>query len=144
MSVCPIVRHKSIWCSGSGGRHGVAILRDFFFCGTCLNVYIRTDNLRYRKETLMPEDVATLETKRSKLLEEFLSLGDLRPGSLTAVMRRCGKPSCHCAKRNDPGHDPQFRLTRRVAGQTVTATFPNPTSLRKAQQKVTELHRLPT
>jgi hypothetical protein len=28
----------------------------------------------------MPEDVDTLETKRSKLLEEFLSLGDLRPG----------------------------------------------------------------
>jgi len=56
----------------------------------------------------MPEDVDTLETKRSKLLQEFLSLGDLRPGSLTAVMRRCGKPSCHCAKRNDPGHDPQF------------------------------------
>src|SRR5271170_1583643 len=106
-----------------------------------LNVYIRTDNLRYRKETLMPDDVDTLETKRSQLLEEFLSLGDLRPGSLTAVMRRCGKPSCHCAKRNDPGHDPQFRLTRRVAGKTVTETFPNPTALRKAQQEVTEFHR---
>ena len=124
-----------------GGRHGGAILRDFFFCDIVLNVYIRTDNLRYRKETLMPEDVDTLETKRSKLLEEFLSLGDLRPGSLTAVMRRCGKPSCHCAKRNDPGHDPQFRLTRRVAGKTVTETFPNPTALRKAQQEVTEFHR---
>src|SRR5256885_11145349 len=81
----------------------------------------------------MPDDVATLETKRSKLLEEFLSLGDLRPGSLTAVMRRCGKPSCHCAKRNDPGHDPQFRLTRRVAGKTVTETFPNPTALRSEE-----------
>ena len=89
----------------------------------------------------MPDDVDTLETKRSKLLEEFLSLGDLRPGSLTAVMRRCGKPSCHCAKRNDPGHDPQFRLTRRVAGKTVTETFPNPTALRKAQQELTELAR---
>ena len=125
----------------TGGRHGGAILRDFFFCGMFLNVYIRTDNLRYRKETLMPDDVDTLETKRSKLLEEFLSLGDLRPGSLTAVMRRCGKPSCHCAKHNDPGHDPQFRLTRRVAGKTVTETFPNPTALRKAQQEVTEFHR---
>src|SRR6266403_959852 len=94
-----------------------------------------------KKGTLMSDDVDTLETKRSKLLEEFLSLGDLRPGSLTAVMRRCGKPSCHCAKRNDPGHDPQFRLTRRVAGKTVTETFPNPTALRKAQQEVTEFHR---
>src|SRR2546425_13042429 len=74
--------------SYEGGRHGGAILRDFFFCDMFLNVYIRTDNLRYRKETLMPDDIDTLETKRSKLLEEVLSLGDLRPGSLTAVIRR--------------------------------------------------------
>ncbi len=89
----------------------------------------------------MSDDVATLETQRSKLLEEFLRLGDLRPGSVTAVTRRCGKPSCHCAKPNDPGHDPQFRLTRRVTGKTVTETFPHPTALRKAQQEVAEFHR---
>jgi len=56
-------------------------------------------------------------------------------------MRRCGKPSCHCAKPNDPGHDPQFRLTRRVAGKSVTETFPNPAALREAQEEVTEFHR---
>ena len=89
----------------------------------------------------MFDDLATLETQRSQLLEEFLGLGDLRAGSITAVSRRCGKPSCHCAKRSDPGHDPQFRLTRRVAGKTVTETFPNPTAMRKAQQEVAEFHR---
>ena len=90
----------------------------------------------------MPTTLATLEADRSKLLEEFLRLGDLRPGSITAVVRRCGKPTCHCAKPNDPGHDPQFRLTRRVAGETVTETFPNPAALGKAQQEVSEFHRL--
>ena len=89
----------------------------------------------------MPHDLATLEAERSKLLEEFPGLGDLRPGSITAVIRRCGKPSCHCAKPNDPGHDPQLRLTRRVSGKTVTETFPNPVALRKAQQEVAEFHR---
>lgn len=89
----------------------------------------------------MPDDLATLELERSRILEQFLSLSDLRPGSITAVIRRCGKPSCHCAKPHDPGHDPQFRLTRRVAGKTVTETFPNPTALRKAQQEVAEFHR---
>jgi hypothetical protein len=89
----------------------------------------------------MPDDLTALETQRSKLLEDFLGLGDLRPGSITAVVRRCGKPSCHCAKPRDPGHDPQFRLTRRVAGKTVTETFPNPDALRKAQQEVAEFHR---
>ena len=82
-----------------------------------------------------------LESDRSKLLEEFLRLGDLRPGSITAVIRRCGKPTCHCAKPNDPGHDPHMRLTRRVAGKTITETFPNPEALRKAQQEVDEFHR---
>lgn len=89
----------------------------------------------------MPDPVAGLEADRSKLLQEFLSLGDLRPGSITAVVRRCGKPTCHCAKPKDPGHDPQFRLTRRVAGKTVTETFPSPAALRKAQQEVAEFHR---
>jgi hypothetical protein len=89
----------------------------------------------------MPDDLITLEAQRSELLQEFLGLSDLRPGSITAVTRRCGKSSCHCAKHNDPGHDPQFRLTRRVAGKTVTETFPNPTALRKAQQEVAEFHR---
>ena len=90
----------------------------------------------------MTEALATLEADRSKLLEEFLRLGDLRHGSITATVRKCGKPSCHCAKANDPGHDPQFRLTRKVNGKTVTESFPNPAALRKAQQEVSEFRRL--
>ena len=89
----------------------------------------------------MPDTLDSLEAQRSRLREEFLGLGDLRPGSITAVVRRCGKPSCHCAKPNDPGHDPQFRLTRRVAGKSVTESFPNPAALRKAHQEVSEFHR---
>ncbi len=89
----------------------------------------------------MPDPIETLQAERSKLLQDFLGLGDLRPGSITAVVRRCGKPTCHCAKPDDPGHDPQFRLTRRVAGKTVTETFPTPDAFRKAQQEVAEFHR---
>lgn len=88
----------------------------------------------------MPDTLDALQAERSKLLEEFLRLGDLRPGSITAVVRRCGKPSCHCAKPNDAGHDPQFRLTRRVGGKSVTESFPNPAALRKAQEEVAEFH----
>ncbi|MGD0223986.1 MAG: DUF6788 family protein [Terriglobia bacterium] len=89
----------------------------------------------------MADDIETLEAQRSQLLEEFLRLGDFRPGSITATTRRCGKRSCHCARPHDPGHEPQFRLTRRTAGKTVTESFPNPVALRKAQQEVTEFHR---
>ena len=90
----------------------------------------------------MPDALAALEADRSKLLEEFLRLGDLRHGSITATIRKCGKPSCHCAKPDDPGHDPQFRLTRKVDGKTVTESFTNPAALLKAQQEVSEFRRL--
>lgn len=89
----------------------------------------------------MPDSLDALETDRSKLLDGFRGLGDFRPGCISAVVRRCGKPTCHCAKPNDPGHDPQFRLTRRVAGKTLTESFPSPAALRKAQLEVAEFHR---
>ena len=76
----------------------------------------------------MPDTFSKLESDRPKLPEEFLRLGDLRPGPVTAV-RRCGQPACHCAEPNDPGHDPQLRITRGAAGKTITETFPNPVAL---------------
>ena len=45
----------------------------------------------------MPDSLPDLESARSKILSEFSTLGDLRPGSICAVVRRCGKPTCHCA-----------------------------------------------
>ena len=90
----------------------------------------------------MPDSISALEVQRTRLLQEFLGLGDLRPGSITASRRLCGKPTCHCARPNDPGHDPQFRLTRKAKGKTVNESFPSPAALRKAQQEVAEFHRL--
>ena len=89
----------------------------------------------------MSESLAQLEAKRTRILEQFRSLTDFRPGSITAVVRRCGKPTCHCARAGDAGHDPQLRLTRRIDGKTVTETFPSPAALRKAQQEVAEYQR---
>src|SRR5882762_11187272 len=47
------------------------------------------------------------DSHRGRLLRE-----KCRADALSQISP-CGKPSCHCAKRDDPGHDPQFRLTRR-------------------------------
>ena len=92
-------------------------------------------------ESRMPESLADLESERAKLLEQLLSLSDLRPGSITASRRRCGKPTCHCARPNDLGHDPQFRLSRKVEGKTVNESFTTPAALRKAQREVAEFQR---
>ena len=90
----------------------------------------------------MPDSLQDLETHRAVILRQFTTLGDLRPGSICAVARRCGKPSCHCSKPDDPGHDPQIRLTRRVGGKTVAESFPSPAAWRKAQAEIEEYHRL--
>ena len=89
----------------------------------------------------MPDGLQELEAERSKILQQFISLGDLRPGSICAVARRCGKPGCHCAKPNDPGHDPQVRLTRKFNGKTVAESFASPAAWRKAQAEIGEYHR---
>ena len=89
----------------------------------------------------MPISLPDLEAERSSILRRFITLGDLRSGSICAVARRCGKPTCHCAKPNDPGHDPQVRLTRRVDGKTVAESFSSPAAWRKAQAEIEEYHR---
>jgi hypothetical protein len=65
-------------------------------------------------------------------------LGDLRPGSISAVVHRCGKAYCHCAKPNDPGHASQIRVLRKVHGKSVAETLSSPAAFRKAQGEVSE------
>jgi len=72
---------------------------------------------------------------------KILDLGDLRSGSITAIKGRCGKPSCHCHRPNQPGHGPNFRLTRKINGKTVSESFSSAAELRKAQREVAAFHR---
>ena len=89
----------------------------------------------------MSDSLSALEAERSQILRQITTLGDLRPGSICAVPRRCGKPTCHCAKPNDPGHDPQLRLTYKVDGKTVAESFPSPAGFQKAQAEIQEYQR---
>lgn len=89
----------------------------------------------------MPDVLATLEQQRSRILQQILELGDFRSGSITAIQGRCGKPNCHCHQPNQPGHGPNFRLTRKVKGKTVSESFSSAAELRKAQREVEAFHR---
>jgi len=59
----------------------------------------------------MPPSLPALEMRRSELLRSFANLKDMRPGSIVGAVWRCGKPNCHCARTDDPGHGPKLRLT---------------------------------
>jgi hypothetical protein len=89
----------------------------------------------------MTESLDKLERQRSSIFEEMVRLPDFRSGSITATHGTCGKPNCHCHQPHHPGHGPNFRLTRKQNGKTITVTFATPGELRKAQREIEAYHR---
>jgi hypothetical protein len=84
----------------------------------------------------MPESLADLEQQRRAIFQRMTELPDFRSGSITATYGTCGKPNCHCHQPSQPPHGPNFRLTRKVKGKTVTETFATAAELQKAQREV--------
>lgn len=89
----------------------------------------------------MPQSLSELEQQRSVLTVQLSQLGDLRPGSVTGIVRRCGKPTCHCAQPDDPGHGPTLRLTYKVHSKTISEALPTPASVRKAEREISEFRK---
>jgi hypothetical protein len=89
----------------------------------------------------LPDSLPALEHQRSAILARILDLGDFRSGSITAISGPCGKPNCRCHRPGEAGHGPNYRLTRKVDGKTVSETFSSPAELRKAQREVEAFHR---
>jgi hypothetical protein len=87
------------------------------------------------------ESLAVLEQQRSAILGRILNLGDFRSGSITSITGRCGKPDCRCHQPGQPGHGPNYRLTRKAKGKTISETFASPAALRKAQREVEAFHQ---
>lgn len=89
----------------------------------------------------MPPTLPALEGERTHLLQDISRLGDFRSGSITSVVRRCGKPNCHCAQPQDAGHGPDFRLTYKLHGKTRTESLPTPAARHKAEREVAEFRK---
>jgi len=89
-----------------------------------------------------PQSLETLEQRRAELVAQIAALGDLRSGSVTATMGRCGKPNCHCHQAHDPGHGPTLRLTYKVNGKTVTESMPGHEAVRKVEREIAEFRKL--
>jgi len=59
-----------------------------------------------------------LEQERAQLYAQLAATGDLRPGSMNATYRKCGKPNCACAEPGHRGHGPRWLWTRSAGGRT--------------------------
>ena len=86
----------------------------------------------------MPDSLPALEARRTELLRSIANLRDMRPGSIVGAVWRCGKPTCHCAQPDDPGHGPNLRLTYKSRGKTVTEALPTSAAVRKAEEEIAE------
>jgi hypothetical protein len=89
----------------------------------------------------VPDSLAALESQKAGLVRKISELSDFRPGSITTTTGRCGHPGCHCHRPNDPGHGPNFRLTYKANGKTVTESFASPAARRKTEREIEEYRR---
>src|ERR1700680_1955192 len=89
----------------------------------------------------MPQSLSDLEQRREVIAQRIAELGDLRPGSITGTSGRCGKPECRCHRPGQPGHGPNFRLTYKVDGKTISEALPTPAAIQKAEREVEEFRK---
>lgn len=90
---------------------------------------------------MMPRSLEMLEEQRSQITQQIAVLGDLRCGSITSTMGRCGKPNCHCHQPNQPGHGPNLRLTYKQRGRTRTESLPDAPAVNKAKREIEEFRK---
>ena len=89
----------------------------------------------------VPLDPSPLAARRNDLRRKLASIGDLRPGSLVKNYRRCGKPNCFCADKQQRGHGPYWLLTWSVQGKTRSRSIPA-SQVEATQAQIAECQRL--
>ena len=97
---------------------------------------MKKDQSRLRQQLRRTE-----ESRRAHIQRILAEKGPLRPGAFVTVMRKCGKPNCHCHRPDHPGHGPNLRLTYKLKGKTVTESLPTPAAVRKAENEIAEFRK---
>src|ERR1700682_3308190 len=89
----------------------------------------------------MTISLQALRDRRDQLAASLAGVDDLRPGFLTARFRKCGKPNCHCAQKDSPGHGPCYSLTHRTGGETVTPGIAPSEAVERSKAQLAEYRR---
>jgi len=82
------------------------------------------------------ESLQDLELRRRNLFRLMEGLGDFRRGTISVNYRKCGKSNCACARKNHPGHGPQYLWNVSVGGKTQARNLPVGPELEKAEREV--------
>ncbi len=64
-----------------------------------------------------------LRQRKHQVMRRYQLPDDLLPGCLTQTHRRCGRPNCHCASDQGPGH-PIWFLTFMSGGKRRVERIP--------------------
>jgi len=59
----------------------------------------------------------TLLEERASILRALDELSEFRRGIVSVNYRKCGKPSCHCNKKGERGHGPQYLWNAIIDGK---------------------------
>ena len=88
----------------------------------------------------MDQSLQGLELRRKDLFRQIESLGDFRRGTISVNYRKCGKNNCACARKDHPGHGPQYLWNVSVGGKTQARNLPLGPELDKMEKEVERYH----
>jgi uncharacterized protein YdcH (DUF465 family) len=89
----------------------------------------------------MPKNLKTLENQRSRLFQQLQTLGDFRPGTISVNYRKCGRKNCACARREHPGHGPEFLWNTTQGGKSRAQSLRLGPELEKARRELKNYDR---
>src|SRR2546430_13404435 len=81
-----------------------------------------------------------LEVRRKELFRQMETLGDFRRGTISVNYRKCGRSNCACARKDHPGHGPQYLWNVSVGGKTQARNLPLGPELEKMEKEVERYH----
>jgi hypothetical protein len=88
----------------------------------------------------MDPSLQDLELQRKDLLRQMEKLGDFRRSTISVNYRKCGKSNCVCARKDHPGHGPQYLWNVSVSGKTQARNLPLGPELEKVEKEVERYH----
>ena len=89
-----------------------------------------------QKEAAVDQSLHDLELRRKELFRQRENLGDFRRGTISVNYRKCGKKNCACARKDHPGHGPQYLWNASIGGKTRARNLPLGPELEKVETEV--------